>query len=77
MQHPITQGRASSHATGTRHQRVQQRVRAGAQGAQAVALSASLWLSPSLQGTKIMPVGATRATFIASCPAPLSMSMLA
>ena len=39
-----------------------------------VALSISLWLMPSSQGTKIMPVGATVQTWQASCPAPETMS---
>src|SRR3990172_2573247 len=32
------------------------------------------WLTPPALGTKIMPVGAIRATSCASCPAPLGMS---
>ena len=39
-----------------------------------VAFSISLWLIPSSQGTKIMPVGATVQTWQASCPAPETMS---
>ena len=36
-----------------------------------VASSISAWLMPSLQGTKIMAVGARRDTYTASWPAPL------
>src|SRR5690606_23901918 len=39
------------------------------------ASSISLWLMPSLQGTKIIAVGATRARYTASCPAPLITGM--
>src|SRR3546814_820556 len=39
------------------------------------ASSSSLWLMPSLQGTKIMAVGATRARYTASWPAPLTTGM--
>ena len=42
-----------------------------------VALSASLWLRPSLQGTKIMAVGVMRDRCTASWPAPEMMSRCA
>ncbi|MEZ5297765.1 MAG: hypothetical protein R2697_16245 [Ilumatobacteraceae bacterium] len=35
--------------------------------------SAMLWLSPSIDGVKIIAVGQTRASIWASCPAPLAM----
>src|ERR1700704_1386750 len=35
-----------------------------------VASSSSLWLTPSLQGTKIIAAGTTLARLQASCPAP-------
>ena len=38
--------------------------------------SISLWLMPSLQGMKIMPVGASLAMYTASCPAPETAGML-
>ena len=40
----------------------------------AAANSASLWLMPSLHGTKTIAVGTIAARFIASCPAPLIIS---
>jgi hypothetical protein len=39
-----------------------------------VAASNSLWLTPPRHGIKIIEVGAIRARFTESCPAPLTIS---